>query len=86
MPRDGSVATGQRSPERVVIGPTKIDGQVSRLVELPGGGGRVQTWDGTAWQPGGADVAELAKHPHASVELMDRLGIPESERGQPDRA
>lgn len=52
------------------------DGSVSRVVELSDGGGRVETWNGKEWEPGGARFSEFLTRPSASPELMGRLGIP----------
>jgi hypothetical protein len=57
---------------KVVAGPVKADGVVLRMVELPDGSGRVESWDGKAWVPGGGDAAEIL------------YGIPVSDPALPD--
>ncbi len=44
---------------KVILGPVKADGVPLRVVELPDGSGRIESWDGSAWVPGGGDAAEL---------------------------
>lgn len=66
------------TPEkRKVLAAGKIDGGVSRWVELPNGSGMVETWKpGEGWVPGGASIDEFAMAPPVSPELASRLGIP----------
>lgn len=65
---------------KVLIGPTVVDGGVSRAVELSDGTARVETWDGESWRLGGATFGELATSPPASTSLMNRLAVPMSDR------
>ena len=62
----------------VVISPAVVDGTVARLVELPDGSGRVETWepDAGAWVVGGANAGEVGTAPPASPETLRRLGVP----------
>ena len=66
---------------KIIDGPSKIDGGVSRLVELPDGSGRVETWwaKQKAWKPGGATVDEFFFAPPATPAFMRSQGIPESD-------
>jgi hypothetical protein len=73
---------GAERPLVVIVGPSKIDGGVSRVVKRDGGSMRVETWEpGTGWVIGGASLDEFI--PGAcmpvSPELAKRLGIPDSE-------
>src|SRR5262245_1044623 len=46
----------------VVDGPVLVDGSViARLIQWPDGSGRVETWDGKRWEPGGATIPEVLK-------------------------
>ena len=67
---------------KVVAGPSKVAGGVSRLVKLPDGSGRIETWvKGLGWTEGGARVDELMPGACTPVtpELAERLGIPPEE-------
>jgi hypothetical protein len=66
---------------KVVAGPAVVDnGVVSRVVELPNGSGRVETWrSGKGWTPGGSSLDEFFQSKPVTSELAARLGIPASE-------
>ena len=67
---------------RIFIPPSRVGAGVSRIVELPDGSGRVETWGPDGWAPGGAGFDEFFETGLASPAFMDRLGIPESERAE----
>ena len=56
-------------------------GAVARLVSLPGGGERVETWSAAGWVPGGTSVAELMDAPPASDADLAAAGVPYIETG-----
>jgi len=62
----------------VAFGPAVVDnGVVARVVELPDGSGRVETWSpGKGWVKGGASLDEFFLARPVSPELASRLGIP----------
>ena len=66
----------------VLIGPSCIDGGVSRLVQGEDGRTEVQTWGPSGWRAGGASVGELMMAPPASVRMLTLLGVPESDWGR----
>ena len=69
-----------KSDKRVVAGPSKIDGGVARVVELPDGSGRIESWKpGVGWVEGGASFDEFIGSAPVSSKLARRLGIPLSE-------
>ena len=72
-----------RKSPKVVEGPVVIDGGVSRAVETPDGGARLETWNPEArsWFRGGANWGEMMFSSPAPADRMDALGIPESDRG-----
>lgn len=68
-----------RSKVRVVEGPVNLGGALGRLVELPDGSGRVETWGGSGWEPGGTDMAAIAKAQSASPEILTEYGVPQED-------
>ena len=60
---------------KVLVEPTRTNGSVSRLVEMPDGSSRVETWRDGAWMPGGADVSAVMRGAPASAELLAELGV-----------
>ena len=68
-------------PFKVVTGPAAVDNSVvGRVIELPDGSGRVETWkSGSGWVAGGASPDEFIMGRPVSSELADRLGILASE-------
>jgi hypothetical protein len=69
-----------KSEKRVVAGPCNIDGGVARLLELPDGSGRVESWKvGVGWVEGGASPDEFIFARPVSPLLAAQLGIPQSE-------
>ena len=60
---------------KVLIGPSKIGGVIGRLVELPDGSGRVETWSAKGWVKGGASVDEFFFAPPASEETLREFGV-----------
>ena len=67
---------------RILLGPSSIDGGVSRLVARDNGTVAVETWTPAGWRPGGAGVDEVLKAPPASRSKLDRLRIPEADRAR----
>jgi hypothetical protein len=65
---------------RVVEGPVKIDGGVSRLIEFSDGSGRVETWGPDGWRKGGASISELLSAPDAKPEFLAKVGVRSDER------
>lgn len=49
---------------------------LSRVVELPDGSGRVETWLNGRWTPGGARLSEFFTRPEASEADLRAAGIP----------
>jgi len=62
---------------KVVVGPVKSGGIPLRLVKLPDGSGRVESWNGTAWVLGGGDGASLLTASPMSPEALAAFGIPD---------
>ncbi len=69
--------------EKVVLadGPVNLVGMLGRIVKLPDGSARVETWAGTSrgWIPGGADVAEIMGAPPALPQRLMEYGVPEED-------
>jgi hypothetical protein len=56
----GSVSPNRHSKNFRVFVVGKIDGGVSRLIQLPDGSGRIETWEaGKGWVTGGARAHEF---------------------------
>ena len=75
---------------KVVDGPAKSAGAVSRMVELPDLSGRVETLSpkSKAWEPGGATVDKFFFAPPATPAFMRSKGLPEADikkMSAPDR-
>jgi hypothetical protein len=74
---------GRRSERPLsLIGPSKTDGGVSRIVERPDGSAKGESWKaGTGWVEGGASSEEFMPGTCTPVtpELAKRFGIPDSE-------
>ena len=67
---------------RVVAGPSIIDGGIARVVEMPDGSGKTESWSsGVGWIEGGASLDEFVMAQPVSAKLAARLGIPPSELG-----
>ena len=66
---------------KILTGPTVVaNGVVGRVVSLPDGGARVETWrPGSGWVVGGAFFDEFIMGRPVSADLAKRLGIPASE-------
>ena len=66
---------------KVVTGPMNLGGMLGRIVKLPDGSGRVETWAGTSrgWVPGGADGAEVLGAAPALPERLIEYGVPEED-------
>lgn len=79
---EGEISPKEESVKRVVAGPSKIDGGISRVVELPDGSGRIETWSpGKGWVEGGASPDEFLMAAPVSPALAARMGLPASELG-----
>jgi hypothetical protein len=77
----GEGTSTTKSEKRVIAGPSKIDGGVSRIVEFADGAGRIESWKpGVGWVGGGASADEFIGAAPVSSLLARRLGIPLSER------
>jgi len=62
---------------KVLVGPSVIDGAVSRIVSTPRGGSKVETWTpGKGWVAGGATMDEFFDAPPAPAATLKKLGIP----------
>jgi hypothetical protein len=68
-------------PVKLMFGPFKIDGAAVRVVELPDGSGRIETWvPGTkSWEPGGAGWDETFNAIPASPAFLAAKGVPSEE-------
>ncbi len=49
-------------------------GVLARMAELSDGSARVETWNGSAWIPGGADAFEVITSPLATPEEIAAAG------------
>lgn len=65
---------------KVLVGPARTNGSVSRIVETSDGKAFTETWDGSAWVRGGATIGEVLRAPPASTETMNSASIPAGER------
>jgi hypothetical protein len=73
-------APSTKCEKRVIAGPSRIDGRVSRVVEFADGSGRIESWKpGVGWVEGGASFDEFIMAAPVSDALARRLGIPLSE-------
>jgi hypothetical protein len=76
----GGQGKSLKPDKRVVAGPSNIDGGVARVVELPDGSGKIESWKpGVGWVEGGASFDEFIGSAPVSSKLARRLGIPLSE-------
>jgi hypothetical protein len=76
----GEGTSTTKSEKRVIAGPSRIDGGVSRIVEFADGAGRIESWKpGVGWVEGGASADEFIGAAPVSSVLARRLGIPLSE-------
>ena len=72
--------THNKIRKRVIAGPSRIDGGVSRIVEFADGSGKIGSWNpGVGWVEGGASFDEFIGAAPVSPKLARRLGIPLSE-------
>jgi hypothetical protein len=84
LERPGECRTTKKTVKKVLAGPAKIDGGITRVVELPDGSGRVESWvKGKGWVEGGATADEFFFAPPVSPELAARMGMPTSELPAP---
>lgn len=62
-------------------GPANLGGLLGRIVVLPDGTARVETWrrPEEGWVPGGADVAEIMGAPPALPQRLIEYGVPEED-------
>ena len=62
-------------------GPVNLRGLLGRIVVLPDGSARVETWrrPEEGWVPGGADVAEILGAPPALPKRLIEYGVPEED-------
>jgi hypothetical protein len=62
-------------------GPANLGGLLGRIVNLPDGTARVETWrrPEEGWVPGGADVAEVLGAPPAMPERLIQYKVPEED-------
>lgn len=63
----------------VMFGPVRVNGVVARLVAMPDGSARVETWGAEGWTPSEMPFGYLMDKPPASPERMAALGIPDEE-------
>ena len=79
---EGEIFSKEKSVKRVTAGPSKIDGGISRVVELSDGSGRIETWaPGKGWVEGEASLDEFIMAAPVSPSLAARMGLPASELG-----
>jgi hypothetical protein len=66
---------------KVVNGPVNLGGRLGRIVKLPDGSGRVETWGGTSrgWVHGGADVPAIMRAAPALPQRLIEYGVPEQD-------
>jgi hypothetical protein len=68
------IPTGSMS---VSIVPSVVDGALVRGVKMPDGSGRLEVFNGSAWEPTkGFNFGEVVKAPPASPATLARFGVP----------
>ena len=61
---------------RLVAGPSLVDGGASRIVDSSDRAW-TETWDGSSWVKGGAEMVEVLRGPRLSAARLAKRGIPE---------
>jgi hypothetical protein len=67
----------KESEKKLSFGPVNLGGAIGRMVELPDGHERVETWGATGWERGGADVYSIMRSPYASPAILREYYVPE---------
>ncbi len=64
------------SEKQLVRGPVNLGGAIGRIVGFPDGSGQVETWGGTGWEKGGADLFSVMRSPDASPAILRKYRVP----------
>lgn len=67
------------SEVRLKYGPVNLGGAVARMVEFPDKSGRLETWGGKGWEPGGTDLRAVMTAPYASPAILREYRVPEKD-------